>query len=108
MIHAWLHARGENSGHTARFKNKMKELGLSSIYHDLGRAAPLNESTKRYILRCDNARWKCCARKGPPQPALRPLPQTPSRLRNPRNPPGRTRPRRLATPTLGMKASGTV
>ena len=34
MIHAWLHARGENPGHTPTFKRKMRELGLTSIYHD--------------------------------------------------------------------------
>src|SRR5665213_1942198 len=39
MIHAWLHARGENPGHTPTFKKKMRELGLPSIYHDLGSAA---------------------------------------------------------------------
>jgi predicted SprT family Zn-dependent metalloprotease len=65
MIHAWLHARGENSGHTARFKNKMKELGLSSIYHDLGRASPLNESTKRYILRCEKCTMEVLRKKKP-------------------------------------------
>jgi len=65
MIHAWLHARGENSGHTARFKRKMKELGLSSIYHDLGRAAPLNESTKRYIVRCEKCTMEVLRKKKP-------------------------------------------
>jgi len=65
MIHAWLHARGENSGHTARFKRKMNELGLTSIYHDLGRAAPLNESTKRYILRCEKCSMEVLRKKKP-------------------------------------------
>jgi len=65
MIHAWLHARGENSGHTARFKRKMNELGLTSIYHDLGRAAPLNESTKRYILRCEKCTMEVLRKKKP-------------------------------------------
>jgi predicted SprT family Zn-dependent metalloprotease len=65
MIHAWLHARGENSGHTARFKRKMRELGLSSIYHDLGRATPLNESTKRYILRCEKCTMEVLRKKRP-------------------------------------------
>ena len=65
MIHAWLHARGENSGHTARFKRKMKELGLRSIYHDLGRAAPLNESTKRYIVRCEKCTMEVLRKKKP-------------------------------------------
>jgi predicted SprT family Zn-dependent metalloprotease len=37
MIHAWLHARGLPSGHTSAFKRKMREVGLRSIYHDMGR-----------------------------------------------------------------------
>jgi hypothetical protein len=41
MIHAWLHAKGMPPGHTPTFKKKMRELGLRSIYHDLGKAAPL-------------------------------------------------------------------
>jgi ribosomal protein L34E len=43
----------------------MKELGLSSIYHDLGRAAPLNESTKRYIVRCDKCTMEVLRKKKP-------------------------------------------
>jgi predicted SprT family Zn-dependent metalloprotease len=69
MIHAWLHARRENPGHTPRFKKKMKELGLSSIYHDLGRAAPLNESTRRYIVRCERCTMEVL-RKRKPAPNL--------------------------------------
>lgn len=65
MIHAWLHARGENPGHTPRFKKKMKELGLHSIYHDLGRAAPLNESMKRYILRCEKCTMEVLRKRKP-------------------------------------------
>lgn len=52
MIHAWLHACGEDAGHTHGFKKKMRECGLTSIYHDLGSVAPAAESRKRYILRC--------------------------------------------------------
>ncbi|HMD03598.1 MAG TPA: SprT-like domain-containing protein, partial [Candidatus Baltobacteraceae bacterium] len=40
MIHAWLFARGKDTGHGAAFKRKMRELGLTSIYHDLGNARP--------------------------------------------------------------------
>src|SRR5271154_5595921 len=36
MIHAWLFARGADPGHGAAFKRKMRELGMRSIYHDLG------------------------------------------------------------------------
>jgi predicted SprT family Zn-dependent metalloprotease len=65
MIHAWLHARGENPGHTPAFKRKMKELGLTSIYHDLGKAAPLNESPKRYILRCEKCFMEVLRKRKP-------------------------------------------
>ena len=55
MIHAWLFSRGENPGHTPAFKRKMRELGMASIYHDMGSATPR-------------------ARKhAPVHPALRPL-----------------------------------
>ncbi len=67
MIHAWLHARGENPGHTPAFKRKMRELGLSSIYHDLGSAAPLNPSTKRYLLRCEKCGMELLRRRKPPE-----------------------------------------
>jgi predicted SprT family Zn-dependent metalloprotease len=66
MIHAWLHALGKSPGHTATFKRKMRELGLSSIYHDLGRATPLNESTKRYILRCPKCTMELLRKRKPP------------------------------------------
>jgi predicted SprT family Zn-dependent metalloprotease len=67
MIHAWLHARGENSGHTPAFKRKMRELGLTSIYHDLGTAAPLNPSPKRYVLRCPKCGMELLRRRKPPE-----------------------------------------
>lgn len=66
MIHAWLHARGENPGHTPAFKRKMHKLGLRSIYHDLGSAAPLNPSTRRYLVRCEKCGMEVLRRKKPP------------------------------------------
>ena len=66
MIHAWLFARGENPGHTARFKKKMRELGLTSIYHDLGSAVPRRESAKRFILRCDACTMEVLRKRRPP------------------------------------------
>jgi predicted SprT family Zn-dependent metalloprotease len=66
MIHAWLHARGQNPGHTATFKKKMRELGLRSIYHDLAKPAPLNESPKRYILRCEKCFMELLRKRKPP------------------------------------------
>ena len=66
MIHAWLHAQGANPGHTPAFKQKMRELGLRSIYHDLGTARPLNESAKRYILRCEKCTMEVLRKRKPP------------------------------------------
>ena len=43
----------------------MRELGLTSIYHDLGRAAPLNESTKRYIVRCEKCFMEVLRKRKP-------------------------------------------
>jgi predicted SprT family Zn-dependent metalloprotease len=65
MIHAWLHAKGANPGHTAAFKRKMRELGLRSIYHDLGTAKPFNESAKRYILRCEKCTMEVLRKRKP-------------------------------------------
>jgi predicted SprT family Zn-dependent metalloprotease len=66
MIHAWLFARGQNPGHTAAFKKKMRELGLTSIYHDLGNALPRRESTRRFILRCDRCTMEVLRKRRPP------------------------------------------
>ena len=52
MIHAWLFALGEPAGHTPRFKAKMRELGLASIYHDLGRIRQPRPQARRILLRC--------------------------------------------------------
>jgi len=70
MIHAWLYARGENPGHTAKFKQKMRELGLSSIYHDMGTATALNPSAKRYIVRCDKCGMELLRKRKPPASAV--------------------------------------
>ena len=53
MIHAWLFDRAGDTGHGAAFRKKMRECGMTSIYHDLGNAKPFNESARRYILRCE-------------------------------------------------------
>ncbi len=67
MIHAWLYARGSNPGHTATFKKKMRELGLQSIYHDLGSAVPRRASLKRFILRCDRCALELLRKRRPPR-----------------------------------------
>jgi predicted SprT family Zn-dependent metalloprotease len=66
MIHAWLFARGADTGHGAAFKRKMRELGMRSIYHDLGTAEPRKESTRRFILRCDHCRLEVLRKRRPP------------------------------------------
>lgn len=53
MIHAWCYANFKETGHGTRFRHKLRECGLTSIYHELGNALPRKESAKRYILRCE-------------------------------------------------------
>lgn len=69
MIHAWCYAKFRDTGHGARFKRKLRQCGLSSIYHDLGNAAPLRESSKRYILRCEQCAFETLRRSRPGKPA---------------------------------------
>jgi predicted SprT family Zn-dependent metalloprotease len=65
MVHAWCFAAFGETGHTTRFKRKLRECGLHSIYHDLGSAAPLKESHRRYILRCDRCSFEVLRRSRP-------------------------------------------
>jgi hypothetical protein len=44
----------------------MRELGLTSIYHDLGSALPRKESTRRFILRCDRCTMEVLRKRRPP------------------------------------------
>lgn len=69
MIHAWCFARFHDTGHSARFKKKLRECGISSIYHDLGSIRPLRESSKRYILRCEHCAFEVLRRRKPARPA---------------------------------------
>jgi predicted SprT family Zn-dependent metalloprotease len=69
MIHAWCYVRFDDTGHGPRFKRKLRECGLSSIYHDLGNVAPLQESRKRYILRCERCAFETLRRSRPRKPA---------------------------------------
>ena len=66
MIHGWLYARKMNPGHTAAFKKKMREIGMSSIYHDMGTALPRKESARRFILRCDRCTHEVLRKRRPP------------------------------------------
>jgi predicted SprT family Zn-dependent metalloprotease len=69
MIHAWCFARYRDMGHGARFKKKLRECGLGSIYHELGNVRPLNESSKRYVLRCEHCAFEALRKKRPGKPA---------------------------------------
>lgn len=67
MIHAWLFDRDRDTGHGAAFKKKMRECGMTSIYHDMGSAKPLRESVKRYILRCEKCAMELLRKRLPSQ-----------------------------------------
>ncbi len=54
MVHAWLHARGLPSGHGQHFKRKMREVGLTSIYHSM--PVPRRRNRRRYVLACPSCR----------------------------------------------------
>jgi predicted SprT family Zn-dependent metalloprotease len=69
MVHAWCFARFRETGHGARFKRKLRECGLSSIYHDLGNVRPLRESGKRYVLRCEACGFEALRRSRPSKPS---------------------------------------
>ncbi|HEY1656081.1 MAG TPA: SprT-like domain-containing protein [Candidatus Tumulicola sp.] len=69
MVHAWCFVRFRETGHGARFKKKLRECGIGSIYHDLGSVRPLRESSKRYVLRCEHCGFEALRRKKPARPA---------------------------------------
>lgn len=69
MIHAWCFAKFKETGHGAAFRRKLRECGLTSIYHDLGSARPLRESSKRYILRCEQCGFEALRRSRPSKPS---------------------------------------
>lgn len=65
MIHAWLHERRLPSGHGAHFKRKMREVGLSSIYHSL---QAQHRTVWRYMLTCPRCRVEVRRRRRPATP----------------------------------------
>lgn len=66
MVHAWLHVRRMPSGHGPHFKSKMREVGLSSIYHGL--PVMRRRSRLRYRLRCPCCKVELIRRRRPPTP----------------------------------------
>lgn len=69
MVHAWCYVNFRDAGHGWRFKRKLRECGITSIYHDLGNAGPLRESGRRYILRCAQCAFEALRRGRPRKPA---------------------------------------
>jgi len=65
MIHAWCYQKFGDTSHGAHFKQKLRECGLHSIYHDLGNAGPSQESKRRYILRCEQCSFEALRRTRP-------------------------------------------
>ena len=63
MVHAWLYQHELPSGHGPEFKRKMREVGLTSIYHFL----PIEQhrSRRRYMLSCPRCRTKLLRRRRP-------------------------------------------
>ena len=68
MVHAWCYEKYKDTGHGARFRQKMRECGLTSIYHDLGHVRPRKESSKRYILRCEACAFEALRKRLPRKP----------------------------------------
>jgi predicted SprT family Zn-dependent metalloprotease len=69
MVHAWCYDRFRDTGHGTRFRKKLRQCGLTSIYHDLGRVRPHQESSKRYIMRCEVCGTELLRRRVPRAPA---------------------------------------
>jgi predicted SprT family Zn-dependent metalloprotease len=66
MVHAWLHVRGLPSGHGQPFKRKMREVGLTSIYHSM--PIPSRRSRRRYVLACPACGVEFLRRRRPGMP----------------------------------------
>ena len=63
MVHAWLKQHGLPSGHGLAFKHKMREVGLSSIYHHL--PVSKRRSRKRYVFSCPRCKTELLRRRRP-------------------------------------------
>ncbi len=66
MVHAWLEQYRLPNGHGAAFKRKMREVGLTSIYHFLPVQA--RRSTRRYMLSCPRCKAEIMRRRRPGLP----------------------------------------
>lgn len=63
MVHAWLEQHRLPNGHGAAFKRKMREVGLTSIYHYL--PVRRRQSNRRYLLSCPRCRAQLMRRRRP-------------------------------------------
>jgi predicted SprT family Zn-dependent metalloprotease len=63
MVHAWLYQHGLPNGHGREFKRKMREVGLTSIYHFL--PVQRRRSQRRYMLSCPRCQTKLLRRRRP-------------------------------------------
>jgi predicted SprT family Zn-dependent metalloprotease len=66
MVHAWLHERELPSGHGSHFKRKMRDVGLTSIYHSM--PVPSRRSRRRYVLACPACGVEFLRRRRPAVP----------------------------------------
>jgi len=63
MVHAWLEQHRLPNGHGAAFKRKMREVGLTSIYHYL--PVRTRRSQRRYLLSCPRCKAQLMRRRRP-------------------------------------------
>lgn len=63
MVHAWLHQQGLPNGHGPAFKQKMREVGLASVYHFL--PVQKRASRRRYVLSCPRCKVQLLRRRRP-------------------------------------------
>jgi predicted SprT family Zn-dependent metalloprotease len=63
MVHAWLEQHRLPNGHGAAFKRKMREVGLTSIYHYL--PVQTRRSRRRYLLSCPRCKAQLMRRRRP-------------------------------------------
>ena len=66
MVHAWLRARRLPSGHGLHFKRKMRDVGLTTIYHSIPIAQ--RRSGRRYVLSCPRCKIEFVRRRRPGVP----------------------------------------
>jgi predicted SprT family Zn-dependent metalloprotease len=64
MVHAWLYERRLPTGHGRHFRRKMREVGLTSIYHYMP-VQSRRRSTRCYLLVCPRCGARILRRRRP-------------------------------------------